>query len=142
MTDTFGTPTFLRAFKKQIPQTTTAVAGGCTTLTSAAATTEAGVERVSEARKRYADVFTGVRQDSGDPLEFVKMMRDFYDGEGIKDKKTIVFSDSLNLELCFKYKAAAEAAGFQPTFGVGTFLTSAYSYWRGARVACIADMCR
>jgi nicotinate phosphoribosyltransferase len=140
LTDTFGTPTFLRAFKKQIPAITTAVPGGCTTLTSAAATTvpdsvetlastkppiHAGLDHVSEARKTYADVFTGVRQDSGDPLEFVKMMRDFYDAEGIKAKKTIVFSDSLNLELCFKYKAAAEAAGFQPTFGVGTFLTSA-----------------
>jgi nicotinate phosphoribosyltransferase len=140
LTDTFGTPTFLRAFKKQIPAITTAVPGGCTTLTSAAATTvpdsvetlastkppiHAGLDHVSETRKTYADVFTGVRQDSGDPLEFVKMMRDFYDAEGIKAKKTIVFSDSLNLELCFKYKAAAEAAGFQPTFGVGTFLTSA-----------------
>jgi len=51
-------------------------------------------------------------------------MREFYDKEGIKDKKTIVFSDSLNIDLCFKYKAAAEAEGFQPTFGVGTFLTS------------------
>jgi nicotinate phosphoribosyltransferase len=71
-------------------------------------------------------VFTGVRQDSGDPLDFIKMMRNFYDQEGVTDKKTIVFSDSLNIELCFKYKAAAEAEGFQPTFGVGTFLTSEY----------------
>jgi nicotinate phosphoribosyltransferase len=152
LTDTFGTPTFLKAFKKQIPEITTAVPGGCTTLTSAAATTEpgsvetlastkppihAGLDGASESRKTYAEVFTGVRQDSGDPLDFVKMMRDFYDAEGIKEKKTIVFSDSLNLELCFKYKAAAEAAGFQPTFGVGTFLTSAY--FREPHVACIAD---
>jgi nicotinate phosphoribosyltransferase len=60
-------------------------------------------------------------------------MRNFYDEEGIKDKKTIVFSDSLNLELCFKYKAAAEAAGFQPTFGVGTFLTSTYESVSGTK---------
>jgi nicotinate phosphoribosyltransferase len=52
------------------------------------------------------------------------MARDFYDKEGIKDKKTIVFSDSLNVELCLEYKAIAEAAGFQPVFGVGTFFTS------------------
>lgn len=138
LTDTFGTPTFLKAFKKQIPQVTTALPGGATTLSSAPATTDPGAQTMASTkppvhapldgalgpRKTYAEVFTGVRQDSGDPLEFVKLMRDFYDEEGIKDKKTIVFSDSLNLDLCFKYKAAAEAAGFQPTFGVGTFLTN------------------
>jgi nicotinate phosphoribosyltransferase len=93
-------------------------------------------------RKTYAQVFTGVRQDSGDPGNFVKMMRKFYDDEGIKvflqeiarysrdfltdeqDKKTVVFSDSLNIDLCLEYKHIAESAGLQPTFGVGTFLTS------------------
>lgn len=139
LTDTFGTPTFLKAFKKQLPAVTTAIPGGATTLASAAATTntdavqtmasteppiQAPLEEKTESPKTYAEVFTGVRQDSGDPLEFVRMMRDFYDEQGIRDKKTIVFSDSLNLELCFKYKTAAEQAGFQPTFGVGTFLTS------------------
>ncbi|KAF1841465.1 nicotinate phosphoribosyltransferase [Cucurbitaria berberidis CBS 394.84] len=104
LTDTFGTPAFLKAFKKQSPRATN--------------------DGESSPRKTYAEVFTGVRQDSGDPLDFIKMMREFYDQEGIKDKKVIVFSDSLNLELCFKYKAAAEAQGFQPTFGVGTFLTN------------------
>lgn len=72
----------------------------------------------------FAQAFAGVRQDSGDPRGFIKMMREFYDSEGIKDKKAIVFSDSLNIELCLEYKNAAEAEGFQPTFGVGTFLTS------------------
>ncbi|KAJ4990412.1 Nicotinate phosphoribosyltransferase [Stagonosporopsis vannaccii] len=138
LTDTFGTPTFLKAFKKPIPNTTTAIEGGSATLASATGTTapntqslasteppiHAGLEGVNRPRKTFAEVFTGVRQDSGDPLDFVKMMREFYDQEGIKDKKTIVFSDSLNLDLCFQYKAAAEAAGFQPTFGVGTFLTN------------------
>lgn len=109
LTDTFGTPAFLKAFKKPIQQVTT--------------TADATLEGT---QKTYAQVFAGVRQDSGDPQEFIKLMREFYDQEGIKDKKTIVFSDSLNLELCFRYKAAAEAEGFQPTFGVGTFLTSRY----------------
>jgi nicotinate phosphoribosyltransferase len=142
LTDTFGTPTFLKAFKKQIPEVTTAIPGGGTTMASATATTNtdsvqtmastkppihAPMDQTSGPRKTYAEVFNGVRQDSGDPLDFVKMMREFYDQEGIKDKKTIVFSDSLNIELCFKYKAAAEAQGFQPTFGVGTFLTSEYN---------------
>ena len=85
----------------------------------------AGLDNAADrASKTYAAVFTGVRQDSGDPLEFVKTMRAFYDQEGVEGKKTIVFSDSLNLELCFKYKDAAEKAGFVASFGVGTFLTS------------------
>lgn len=139
LTDTFGTPAFLKAFKKRIPEVTTAIPGGGTTMASAAATTNpdavqtmastqppihAPMDKVPGPRQTYAEVFAGVRQDSGDPLDFVKMMRDFYDQEGVKDKKTIVFSDSLNIDLCFKYKAAAETQGFQPTFGVGTFLTS------------------
>lgn len=65
-----------------------------------------------------------MRQDSGDPLYFVKMLREFYDREGIKDRKTIVFSDSLNVEHCLEYRVIAEEAGFQPIFGVGTYLTS------------------
>jgi len=35
-----------------------------------------------------------------------------------------VFSDSLNIDLCLEYKKIAEDAGFQPTFGIGTFLTN------------------
>lgn len=57
-------------------------------------------------------------------MYFVKMVRDFYDQHGITDKKTIVFSDSLNIQLCLEYKTIAEEAGFVPVFGVGTFLTS------------------
>ena len=141
LTDTFGTPTFLDAFKMEIPALTTAAPGGATTLASAAATTKPDVQTLSSTEppihapydkdetrvskgKTFAQVFTGVRQDSGDPLDFIKTMRKFYDEQGIEDKKTIVFSDSLNIDLCLKYKAAAEAEGFQPTFGVGTFLTS------------------
>jgi nicotinate phosphoribosyltransferase len=115
LTDTFGTPTFLKAFKKEISSSSKE---------DAAPIDGAGTKPRSG--KTYAQVFTGVRQDSGDPLDFIKMMREFYDQEGIKDKKTIVFSDSLNIDLCLKYKAAAEAQGFQPTFGVGTFLTSKF----------------
>lgn len=72
----------------------------------------------------YAQVFTGVRQDSGNPKEFVARMRRFYDSEGVTQRKTIVFSDSLNTERCIEYRAVAEAAGFAPSFGVGTFFTS------------------
>lgn len=143
LTDTFGTPAFLEAFKQPIPAVTSAIPGGATTLPSVAATTNTDAPQSlasadppfqapfagdSASRRTYAEVFTGVRQDSGDPLEFVRLMREFYDEQSIKEKKTIVFSDSLNLDLCFKYKKAAEEAGFQPTFGVGTFLTSECCY--------------
>jgi nicotinate phosphoribosyltransferase len=115
LTDTFGTPAFLRAFRKPIPK--------LTTITPTAAGSRTEMEGREKA-KTFAEVFSGVRQDSGDPAQFVKMMRDFYDKEGITDKKTIVFSDSLNIDLCLEYKQISDEAGFLCTFGVGTFFTN------------------
>ncbi|KAL3423966.1 nicotinate phosphoribosyltransferase [Phlyctema vagabunda] len=139
LTDTFGTPVFLRAFNKPIPELTASVAGAAATSVTTASTTTSTTDGLSttspplaapvkraegETRKTFAQVFSGVRQDSGDPANFVKLMREFYDKHGITEKKTIVFSDSLNIELCLEYKKIAEEQGFQPTFGVGTFLTN------------------
>ena len=117
LTDTFGTPAFLRAFRKPIPKLTTIVPA------AAGSGTEIQ-EREKDKAKTFAEIFNGVRQDSGDPAQFVKLMRDFYDKEGITDKKTIVFSDSLNIDLCLEYKQISEEAGFICTFGVGTFFTN------------------
>lgn len=75
-------------------------------------------------RESYAQAFTGVRQDSGSPADFIKLMRKFYDDNGVEGKKTIVFSDSLNVDKCLELKAAAEKEDLQPSFGVGTFFTS------------------
>jgi nicotinate phosphoribosyltransferase len=111
LTDTFGTRAFLEAFKKPVKF-----------LPGTPNVPEASENTVSS--KTYAEVFAGVRQDSGDPADFVKMMRDFYDEQGIKDKKTVVFSDSLDIEKCIEYKKISEEAGLHPTFGVGTFLTN------------------
>lgn len=139
LTDTFGTPAFLRAFSKPIPHLTGATAGAAATASSATNSTIATIDGLGTTEppihapiqqseihnaKTFAQVFTGVRQDSGDPAAFVKMMRDFYDKQGITEKKTIVFSDSLNIDLCFQYKKISEDVGFQPTFGVGTFFTN------------------
>ncbi|KAF2109605.1 nicotinate phosphoribosyltransferase [Lophiotrema nucula] len=139
LTDTFGTPAFLKAFQAAIPDFTAAAPGPELTQASSEGTTTPGVQSLAtteppiaapipvdgtKTTTTYANVFTGVRQDSGDPLEFIKTMRDFYDQEGITERKTLVFSDSLNIDLCLQYKEAAEKEGFQPTFGVGTFLTN------------------
>lgn len=117
LTDTFGTPEFVKAFNKPIEKLPDSV--------SAAQDVPSKTDGTKS--RTYAEVFTGVRQDSGDPAEFVKIMRKFYNSVGIKDKKVIVFSDSLNIERCLEYKKVAEEAGFQPTFGVGTFLTNDFT---------------
>lgn len=102
LTDTFGTPQFLKCFKNT-----------CDLFTPP---------------RSYAEAFAGVRQDSGDPTEFVKVMRRFYDEQGVTSKKVIVFSDSLDVEKCLEYKQAAEAQGFAVSFGVGTFLTNDFEH--------------
>ncbi|KAL4945909.1 hypothetical protein BDV06DRAFT_174005 [Aspergillus oleicola] len=144
LTDTFGTPAFLDAFRKPIPAYTSAGVGAVsTTASGASTTTESNIQSEAETKppmsaplknnqpdatqKSYAQVYAGVRQDSGDPTYFVKMARDFYDSEGIKDTKTVVFSDSLNIEHCLEYKVIAEEAGFKPVFGVGTFFTNDFT---------------
>lgn len=96
LTDTFGTSSFLQAFE----------------------TTPTDSERP------LAEIYTGVRQDSGDPMIFLKTMQDFYTRCGISPGKTVIFSDALNLEKCIGYKQATEAAGLTPAFGIGTFFTN------------------
>lgn len=134
LTDTFGTPEFLRAFSKPVRQLVDNDYFGKTQkknrkpsiadtfIASPETLLKGGVQ--TPTNKSYAKIFTGVRQDSGDPANYVKLMRQFYDEQGIKDRKVIIFSDSLNIERCLEYKKISEEAGFQPTFGVGTFLTN------------------
>ena len=134
LTDTFGTPSFLKAFKRTMPTPAQAERDAVQTQLP---TPEESPERSPPTTnglppgadtRSYAQIFTGVRQDSGDPKEFITSMRKFYDSEDVKGKKTIVFSDSLNIDLCIEYKQAAEAAGFLPTFGVGTFFTNDFTH--------------
>lgn len=129
LTDTFGTPIFLKAFRRTMPTPANSVAEDPKTLIPGAASPplppmDGDISEESSEERSYAQIFDGVRQDSGNPIEYIKIMRDFYASEGIKEKKTIVFSDSLNIELCIEYMHAAEEAGFVPVFGIGTFLTS------------------
>jgi nicotinate phosphoribosyltransferase len=101
LTDTFGTRAFLDAFKEPIAN--------------------------DPENRSFSQVFTGVRQDSGDPVDYIQMMKKFYDdhpNQKPKNTPVIVFSDSLNVEKCIHYKEESIKAGFSPTFGVGTFFTS------------------
>ena len=108
LTDTFVTPDFLKSFSKPAPPDYTLD------------------PHLSEPppNPTYAEIFAGTRQDSGSPFEFIKLMRSFYDEQGIKTPKTIVFSDSLNVDRCIEYMHATQRVGLTPSFGVGTFFTN------------------
>ena len=67
------------------------------------------------------------------------MVRDFYDSQGITDQKTVVFSDSLDIDHCLEYKTIAEEAGFTPAFGVGTFFTSESSHCPAQTISSYRD---
>lgn len=113
LTDTFGTPNFFEAFQKPILRRR-----------RSSAALEAPKE--PESHPPFVEVFGGIRQDSGDPKQYVKMASEFYDSVGAK-KQTIVFSDSLNVDKCLEYKEVAESYGFTPTFGIGTFFTNDFT---------------
>ncbi|KIX07017.1 nicotinate phosphoribosyltransferase [Rhinocladiella mackenziei CBS 650.93] len=115
LTDTFGTNDFFKAFKIRIPARTSA--------SQDATAGYSDESNPSHEQSSYAAVFAGIRQDSGDPKEYIKLASDFYRSICVSGK-SIVFSDSLNVEKCLEYKGLAEAHGFKPSFGVGTFFTN------------------
>ena len=72
----------------------------------------------------FATLFSGVRHDSGDPIEWGEKMLDHYKKLGINAKyKTLLFSDSLNFE-----KAAKIYSHFMGrcmvAFGIGTYIAN------------------
>ena len=74
--------------------------------------------------KKHAALFTSLRHDSGDPMEFVDKVIERYKELRIDpQKKYIVFSDSLNVE---KAIAIKEYCGDRigASFGIGTNLTN------------------
>lgn len=75
--------------------------------------------------KDLAEKYTGVRQDSGNPIEFINKMVNHYKSIGIDPStKTIVFSDSLNTEKAIELYDHATKAGIKSSFGIGTSLTN------------------
>lgn len=72
-----------------------------------------------------ASKYIGVRQDSGDPSEFIEKMVAHYKKIGIDPStKTIVFSDSLDANRAINLYNMAEKAGIKASFGIGTSLTN------------------
>jgi len=72
----------------------------------------------------YATLFSGVRHDSGDPIEWGKKMLDHYSKLGVDaHHKTLLFSDSLNFAKatniynCFKKDCKV-------AFGIGTYISN------------------
>lgn len=73
---------------------------------------------------KQAKLFDGVRHDSGDPLCFADKAVRFYEENRIEPvSKTLVFSDSLNIDLIKEIKDHV-AGRMHDTYGVGTFFSN------------------
>jgi nicotinate phosphoribosyltransferase len=73
---------------------------------------------------KHAKLFDGVRCDSGDPIEFVDRVVEFYKKNRIAPaSKTLVYSDSLNVEEVGRIKKHV-ANRIHDTYGIGTFFTN------------------
>ena len=72
----------------------------------------------------YATLFSGVRHDSGDPIEWGEKMIAHYKDLGIDPlTKTLLFSDSLDFERATKiYKHFKDRA--KVAFGIGTYIAN------------------
>lgn len=74
--------------------------------------------------QKQAKLFDGVRWDSGDPLVFTDKTVEFYKSKRIDPlSKTIVYSDSLNLERVQEIKAYVNGR-IHDTYGIGTFFSN------------------
>ena len=72
----------------------------------------------------YATLFSGLRHDSGDPIEWGDKMIEHYKTLGIDPKtKTLLFSDNLNFEKADKlYRYFKDKA--MVAFGIGTYIAN------------------
>ena len=134
-TDTFGTEHFLASFRQSILPLThyTQFIEKDIVSDPSPSKEDSGLSVLSSRSVTFADVFSGVRQDSGDPATFIRTMREFYDREGITKDVTLVFSDSLSVESCITYRKWAEDACFQSAFGIGTSFTNDFVRSNGHR---------
>jgi nicotinate phosphoribosyltransferase len=82
---------------------------------------------------KHANLFSGIRQDSGDPIEYTKMAVATYERLHIdSSQKSMIFSNRLNLHEVERILDWFKMAGVhgcgrklpQPRFGIGTYLTN------------------
>ncbi|KAM5544591.1 hypothetical protein V8D89_001489 [Ganoderma adspersum] len=77
------------------------------------------------AERHFAEHWTGLRQDSGDPFVFAPRAKEVYKQLGLDHtKKTIIFSDALDVEKALQLKKQCDGLGFNCSFGIGTSLTN------------------
>ena len=70
--------------------------------------------------KKFAKLYDGVRQDSGDPIKFTDKIIDHYKKLDINPKtKVIIFSDALNPEKAVEIKDYCRGK-IMCSFGIGT----------------------
>lgn len=73
-----------------------------------------------------------LRQDSGDPFTFAPRAKEVYERLGINYReRTIIYSDSLDLDKTLALKKHCEEIGFIATFGIGTFFTNDFKSLSG-----------
>lgn len=72
----------------------------------------------------YAHLFSGVRHDSGDPIEWGEKIIAHYEKLGIDPMtKTLLFSDSLNFHKAHEIKAHFDGRA-KVAFGIGTYISN------------------
>jgi nicotinate phosphoribosyltransferase len=83
-----------------------------------------GIDAFLKDFKEYANAYSGIRQDSGDPFVIGNKVIAFYKEMGIDPKtKTLIFSDGLNFDKAADlYKEFSDKINV--SFGIGTNLTN------------------
>jgi nicotinate phosphoribosyltransferase len=75
--------------------------------------------------RKFANAFTGVRHDSGDPFEWGNKMIGLYKKLGVDPySKTLLFSDSLDFEKARALNRYFKDRVGRVAFGIGTYLTN------------------
>ena len=81
-----------------------------------------------KANPDLAKNWNGLRQDSGDPFEFINVAIKLYRELGIDPAtKNIVFSDGLHIDKAIDLSRASKKAGINCSMGVGTFFTNDFA---------------